>query len=50
MIDKYSKVILSDGRIGIVVDVLGPDYVVDIMTGPEEWETILVDGSEIEQV
>jgi hypothetical protein len=47
MIEKYTKVKLKDGREGVVVDYLGPDYIVDIGTSPENWDTILAKPYEI---
>lgn len=43
----YDNIKLKDGREGIIVDVLGPDYVVDVGSSPEDWETILVTPEEI---
>ena len=47
MIELYSIVKLKDGRIGTVVDMLGPLYIVDIGTSPDDWDTIVVEPDEI---
>lgn len=47
MIDKYKKVKLKDGREGVVVDHLGTDYIVDIGSTPEDWDTVLAKQDEI---
>lgn len=47
MIEKYKRIQLKDGREGVVVDYLGPDYVVDVGVSPDEWETILVKPEEV---
>ena len=48
MSDIYKHIQLKDGRKGTIVDHMGSDYVVDIGTKPEDWETILVKQEEIE--
>lgn len=50
MIEKSKRIRLKDGREGVILDYLGPDYVVDIGTNPENWETIMVKPEEIESV
>lgn len=50
MIELYRKVQLKDGRIGIVVDIIGHDYVVDVGDNPENWDTVLVAESEMKKL
>ena len=51
---RYSKGLmerkLKDGRIGTIVDKIGPDYVVDVGEKEEDYETVLVKASDIEAI
>lgn len=49
MIEKYKRIRTKDGREGTIVDYLGPDYIVDIGSSPEDWDTILVKAEEVEK-
>ncbi|MBQ9142440.1 MAG: hypothetical protein IJX63_11740 [Lachnospiraceae bacterium] len=44
---QYDVIKLKDGRDGTIVEILGPDYIVDVGSSPEDWETILVKADEI---
>ena len=48
---EYDRVLLKDGREGIVLSGFpdGP-YFVDIGTGPETWDGVVVEPDEIEKV
>lgn len=48
MIEKYTKITLKDGRTGVVVDTLGHDYIVDVGTSPEDWDTVLIQPDDIQ--
>lgn len=50
MIDVYTKVKLKDGRLGVIVDTLGADYVVDVGESPEDWDTVLVRPDDLEEL
>lgn len=51
MIKQYDTVRLKDGRIGVVVEAFdGKDFLVDVGSSPEDWETISVLIDEIEAV
>jgi len=45
---QYDVIKLKDGRVGTIVEMLGPDYIVDVGSSPEDWETVLVIADEIE--
>lgn len=50
-IKQYDSVQLKDGRTGCVVEVFGDsDFLVDVGSSPEDWETIPVQLEEIESV
>ena len=49
MLEKYKQIQLKDGRKGIITDYFGSDYIVDIGSSPEDWDTILVKPEEIEE-
>lgn len=44
----FDRVKLKDGRSGTIMDMMGPDFVVDIGKSDEEYDTILVKPEEIE--
>ena len=44
---EFDTVKLKDGRIGTIVDKLGPDYVVDVGDKEEDYDTILVSEEDI---
>lgn len=44
---QYDNIKLKDGREGIIVEVLGLDYIVDVGTSPEDWETIFVKADDV---
>lgn len=46
---QYDRIKLKDGREGTIVEVLGPDYIVDVGSSPKDWDTILVKADEIEE-
>lgn len=46
----FTKILLKNNKIGIIVDYLGPDYVVDIGTTEDEYDTIIVKDDEIKCV
>lgn len=52
IIGQYDKVLLKDGREGVVVEVLGEQelFITDIGTSPDDWETIEVKREDIEKV
>jgi len=45
---EFDDIKLKDGRSGIIVDFLGPDYIVDVGENEQEFDTILVTEEEIE--
>ena len=47
MIEKYTNITLKDGRTRIVVDMLGSDYIVDVGTSPEGWDTVIISPDDI---
>lgn len=47
---EFDTVKLKDGRIGTIVDKIGPDYVVDVGEKEEDYETVLVKASDIEAI
>lgn len=51
-IKQFDEVLLTDGRQGAVVEVLGDQDVfeVDVGSSPKDWETITVKRSQIEKV
>ncbi len=51
-IQQYDKVLLKDGRKGIVVEILGEQdlFITDVGTSPEDWETIEVKSEDINKV
>jgi len=53
MLDKdryeiFTKILLTNNKTGIIVDYLGPDYVVDIGSTEDEYDTIIVTAEEID--
>ena len=44
----FDRVKLKDGRSGTIMDMMGPDFVVDIGQSDEEYDTILVKPEEID--
>lgn len=51
MIKQYDTILLKDGRTGVVVEVFGEkDFIVDVGSSPEDWETIDVLLTDIEKV
>lgn len=48
MYQEFDKIKLKDGRKGIIVDTMGPDYVVDVGEDESEFDTIIVKPEEIE--
>lgn len=51
-INQYDKVRLKDGRTCTIVDILEEDvaYIVDVDISEEEWETIEILQSDIDEV
>lgn len=49
-IKELDRVKLKDGREATIMDILGPDYVVDIGESEEEYDTIIIKFDEIEEV
>lgn len=50
-IRQYSTVRLKDGRVGAVVEVFSEtDFMIDVGSSPEDWETIDVTIDEIAEV
>ena len=48
---QYDTVLLKDGRIGSVVEALSDkDFLVDVGTSPNDWETVSLSADEIEKV
>lgn len=47
---QYDTVMLKDGRIGAVVEILDGACVVDVGSSPKDWETIIVKNEDIEKV
>ena len=45
---EYDRVKLKDGQIGIIVDVIGRVYVVDIGQEPGRFRTEIIEEKEIE--
>lgn len=45
--EKYDKIHLKDGRIGIIVEIFEDACEVDVGESPEDWETITIKKSEI---
>ena len=44
----YDTIKLKDGRAAIIVECLGSDvYIVDVGESPEDWDTILIEESDI---
>lgn len=43
------KVKLKDGRVATVVDTLGEDFVVDVGTSLDDWDTIIVSANDIDR-
>ncbi len=43
----FTKILLKNNKTGIIVDYLGPDYVVDIGATEDEYDTIIVKADEI---
>ena len=46
---QYEIIKLKDGREGTIVEIVGPDYIVDVGSSPEDWDTILVKAEDIEE-
>lgn len=46
----FTKILLKNNKIGIIVDYLGPDYNVDIGTTEDEYDTIIVKADEIDRI
>lgn len=47
--EQYQRIKLKDGRDGIIVEVLSPaDFIVDVGSSPEDWDTIMVKADEID--
>lgn len=52
-IKQYDSVILKDGRLGAVVEVLDSEqgvYLVDVGSSPKDWETIDATIEDIERL
>lgn len=50
-IKQYSTVRLKDGRVGVVVEAFGEtDFMVDVGSSPEDWETIDATVEDIAEV
>ena len=45
---EFDEVKLKDGRAGTIMDMLGPDYIVDVGETEKDYETIMVKPEEIE--
>ena len=39
---QFDSVILKDGRVTAIVDFIGENYIVDVGSSPEDWDTIEV--------
>jgi len=44
----YETIKLKDGREATIVEILGSDYIVDVGSSPEDWDTILVKADEVD--
>ena len=44
------KIRLKDGRDATMVDTLGDDFIVDVGTSPDNWDTIMVSPYEIDEL
>jgi len=51
-IEEFERVLLKDGQIGSVMEVLGDQdkFIVDIGSSPADWETIYVSREDIVRV
>lgn len=51
-VEEFDVVLLSDGRKGTVVEIMGDQvwFMVDIGSSPADWETIDVDRDQIVKV
>ena len=47
---QYDTVLLKDGRIAAVVEIFDDEYIVDVGSSLEDWETITVKKENIEKV
>ena len=45
---EFDIVIIKDGRIGTIMDSIGPDYIVDVGDNDHDYDTIIVKPTEIE--
>lgn len=50
MMGTGKTVLLKSGVIGKVVDTLGDSYVIDIGSSPDDWDTIVVDATDVEKI
>lgn len=50
--EQYDTIRLTDGRMGVVVEILGAgeELLVDVGSSPEDWETISVTQQDVEAV
>ena len=44
------KIKLKDGRDATMVDTLGDDFIVDVGTSPDNWETIMISLYDIDEI
>ncbi len=50
-IKEFDMVILKTGEKAFIVDILSSGvYAADIGSGPEDWETILIDDKDIDRI
>lgn len=48
---QFAEVLLKDGRIGAITDVLEPDtYFVDVGSSPKDWDNVTVTDADIERL
>ena len=45
--NQFDSVILKDGRVAAIVDLIGEDYIVDVGCSPADWDTIEVREEDI---
>lgn len=51
MYKEYETVLLKDGRVAAIVEVLGEDtYIADVGHSPKDWDDIIVKDEDIERL
>lgn len=45
---QFDEVKFKDGRVGTIMDTLGPDYIIDVGETEKDYDTIMVKAEEIE--